>query len=743
MQAIKDKPPTPRSVSLPSHDSARPLNLDALRTMQREVGAGLAASIAVLPAALASGLLAYSPFGPAAGAQGAAAGLVGAAVGGFVAASTARSSFIVSIPRASSALLLAGLAVRFASDGGNGTAPGFFAIALCIFLAGLCQIAFGLFGVARLVRFTPHPVLAGFLNGVAILVTLGALAVLMCGAGTKFGIVCALAFAAVIAGLILCMEIRKSRIPGAIIGLSAGTALYYAFRVAVPDLPLGPTVGRLQIHLGGAYHAIPSGPALATLGASAPHILLTAVLVAVVASLESLLIARMARNLAPSPPEGARFLVAQGLGNAVAAAAGGITVSAAPATTVTGFRAGGRTRLVGMTAGAFLLILALAAPIALAVIPQVVLCAILFVNAYRVADSWSLRLVADALLRRVRRRRNGTWKDLAVIGAVTALTATTSVAVGVLTGVLLSCLIFIVGMSRPLVRRRGSGSELFSRRVRPARDVEILQRSGAARVVLELQGVMFFGNTDDLCTEIEALFKTADMVLLDLRHVIEIDVSAIGALEHAISAAAAQKKRLLFCNAATSSSVLFGAEGQPHPGVFRDRDTALEWMEETALHEAGRSQFSEIPLDQIELLQGLDPAEIETLSRYMTPMTLPAGEILCKERDGADCIWILSSGSVSILLGAAEGQPGRRIASVARGSLVGEMAFLAGGTRSATVRADEDVRGYRIDRDGFFEALLPQNPRIGATILVNIGREMAGRLRLTNQALGALTGAYD
>lgn len=91
-----------------------------------------------------------------------------------------------------------------------------------------------------------------------------------------------------------------------------------------------------------------------------------------------------------------------------------------------------------MTAGAFLLILALAAPIVLAVIPQVVLCAILFVNAYRVVDSWSLRLAAEALLRRVRRRRNGIWKDLAVIGAVTALTATTSVAIGVLTGVLLS-----------------------------------------------------------------------------------------------------------------------------------------------------------------------------------------------------------------------------------------------------------------------------------------------------------------
>lgn len=51
----------------------------------------------------------------------------------------------------------------------------------------------------------------------------------------------------------------------------------------------------------------------------------------------------MARNLAELPPEGARFLVAQGLGNA---AAGGIPVAAAPATTVTGFRAGGRTRLV-------------------------------------------------------------------------------------------------------------------------------------------------------------------------------------------------------------------------------------------------------------------------------------------------------------------------------------------------------------------------------------------------------------
>jgi hypothetical protein len=251
---------------------------------------------------------------------------------------------------------------------------------------------------------------------------------------------------------------------------------------------------------------------------------------------------------------------------------------------------------------------------------------------------------------------------------------------------------------------------------------------------------MFFGNTDDLCTEIETLFAHVDVILLDFRRVVDVDVSSIGALEQTMAKARTRRKVLVFCNVPAAYRRLFAPEAAPgeEPSVFSDRDTALEWMEEKALHEAGRSTFEEVPLEQVEFLRGLAPDEIETIRKYLLPMSFPAGTVLCREGEEADYLWILSSGSVSILVEPGDGRPGRRITSLARGTTVGEMAFIAGGTRSATVRADEDVTGYMLDRDTF-DVLFHEHPRLGGRMLANIGRELARRLRASYQAFDVET----
>ncbi len=296
-------------------------------------------------------------------------------------------------------------------------------------------------------------------------------------------------------------------------------------------------------------------------------------------------------------------------------------------------------------------------------------------------------------------------------------------------------------MGRPLIRRRYRGDVKFSRRQRPERDAEILRRSGLRRVVLDLQGVMFFGNADDLCVEIETILIEADMIALDFRRVTDIDISAVGALQHAASKASSQGNTLLFCGLPPDYRGQFEAFAYAKAGVhevaiFADLDAALEWMEETALREKGRTEFEELPLDRIEFLDGLSQDEIRMIENFLMPMSFPAGTILCREGDEADYLWILSRGSVSVWLGREGEQSGRRIAALARGTTVGEIALLEGGVRTATVVADEDVTGYIIDRDTF-QSLLEQHPRIASALLANIARELARRLRDRSKALAA------
>ena len=707
-----------------------------------DVRAGIATAIVTLPVALSGGLLAYAPFGPTFSARGAAAGLLGATVGGFFAALAARSSFIISSPRASSALVLASLATALLAHEpftGNLALTGI-AMAICLLLAGLWQIAFGVIGLGTIIKFTPHPVLAGFLNGVAVLIAMGAFRIVSRGSSVHDGgIVAALAFAAVLTALILYIEQKTKRVPGPIVGLAIGTVAFYAFGAVLPGLSLGPTVGHLAIELtavlGSTVTAVEKYTA--ALRAEAPQILLSSFALAVVASLDSLLAARVARNVAPIPATPGRFLVGQGIGNIASAISGGVPVSAVPSQTLANFRAGGRTPLSGLTTASVLFALAILVPDLLAAIPLAVLCAILVTISIRVVDPWSVRLLRDTLFGK-RKRSGSAWKNLAIIGAVMTMTAYWSVTAGLLTGIALSCLIFIVDMSRPLVRRRHRGDALFSRRVRPQRDVEILRSSGHLRVVLELEGVMFFGNADDLCAEIEELFGKASVVVLDFRHVADIDISAVGALQQAVSKALARKKNLLFCHLPSPHLDPFEsfAESGGTGTVFADLDAALEWSEEKVLAEVGRSEFEEVPFDQIELLEGLDPQQIELMRNYLMPMAFPAGTVLCREDDEAGFLWILSRGSVSVWLGAHGEQPGTRIAALARGTIVGEMSLFDEGTRSGTVLADEDVTGYMIDKETF-DSILRDHPQLATTLLVNIAREMGRRLRGTSRIVAA------
>lgn len=712
----------------------------------REIVAGMSTSIVTLPVCMSAGLLAYRPFGPDVGAFGSAAGLLGATAGGFVAALVAPPSFMISSPRVSVALVQASLAAALVThEPFVGNLPlDVLAMAICLLLAGLLQIGFGRSGLASVIKFTPHPVLAGFANGVALLIVIGAFNIVQRGAVLQAASLCALAFAVALTTLILYVPRLTKRAPPSFVGLAAGTVVFYGLRLLVPDLPLGPTVGSVTLHIAMVPHAAMAAAGdMAPLAAAAPEILLTSLVLAVVGSLDSLLAARVVRDLSASPSRPAALLVAQGIGNAAAAAVGGAAIAIAPPTTMANFRAGGRTRLSALASAAILFLIVIFVPWLVGAVPLVVLGAILFSAGILMFDRWSVRLLRDGFGRRTKGTHGSTWKNLAVIVVVMVVTVSRSVSAGVLTGVVLSCLIFIIDMARPLVFQRHRGDVIFSRRVRPERDGEILRRTGHQRLVLELQGVMFFGNADDLCEEIGNRFRDIEMVLLDLRRVTDIDVSAIGSLQQAAAKARLQKKALLFCSVPPAHRGLLESlnDAKSVGAVFDDVDAALEWMEEEALCEAGRSEFEEIPLEQIEFLQGLAPDEFQAIKKYLMPMAFPAGTILCRQGEDADYLWILSSGSVSIWVGGQYGQLGRRIAALARGTIVGEMALLESGPRSATVRADEDVTGYMIDRETF-DTILQEHPHTGRTLLTKMAREMARRLRLSQEAASRAGGTF-
>ena len=717
--------------------------LRGLSLVGREIWAGFAVIGTALPSCLAAGVLAFGPLGPDFVAKGVAAGLCCAIFAAPAAALAAGSPWLTPTPRSSTAVIQASLlATLWSHPAFHDAALCLASLAACVFAAGLLQMVFGVVGVARLVRFTPHPVLAGFLNGVALLLCLPQLWRYV-ELGPQPGIArpFMLAFLLVLTGVTIYGRRFTAKVPGALVGIVVGIAAYYALKLAFPALELGPTMGSPGMVF------LPAFP-LANVDVAElaprivpvlPQILLTALTIAIVATFDSLMTLRLAQKQTQRPVQPVRDLVAQGIGNCVAALTGALATQLSPNVVLNTWQAGGRTALTPIIGAGLLLAVTLTMSPALATIPVVVLSATVLANGVSTFDRWSLRMLFDTALNRGRVARRHAWHDILVVLVVMGITASGAIVAGVLAGAALACIIFIANMSRPIFRRIYRGNELSSKRVRPAGDTEILLATGGRRAVLELQGVLFFGNADDLADRINQLFGETDMLTLDIRGVTDIDISGAQVLHEIVANARRRGKWLVFCNVppdlARTIAELRGDARHFGPLIMTDQDSSVEWMEEETLrgHEAGRGRVDSLPLERLDFTQGLDAEELELLRSRLVPREFAPGETVCEEGEAADRLWLLARGSVSVRLVAPDGGS-RRIASLAMGTVVGEMALLGTGRRSASVVADDAVFCYELE-EAEFRALLDEHPRLASKILANLAREMARRVRVTSEYL--------
>ena len=102
-------------------------------------------------------------------------------------------------------------------------------------------------------------------------------------------------------------------------------------------------------------------------------------------------------------------------------------------------------------------------------------------------------------------------------------------------------------------------------------------------------------------------------------------------------------------------------------------------------------------------------------------------------------MWILTRGTVSVRVLSVGQTRDRRIASLAFGTIVGEIAFvLEAGRRTATIIADEDVECYVLHKDAYAE-IVRDHPVIGIKLIANMLREVTQRLRITSDELRVMT----
>ncbi|MFN0071969.1 MAG: patatin-like phospholipase family protein [Chloroflexota bacterium] len=128
-----------------------------------------------------------------------------------------------------------------------------------------------------------------------------------------------------------------------------------------------------------------------------------------------------------------------------------------------------------------------------------------------------------------------------------------------------------------------------------------------------------------------------------------------------------------------------------------------------------------------DLLRGLTTDQIEQVFPLLEPRTFQAGDVILRQGDSGDSLYIVDTGLVGVIL-TQPGGGSSTLAQLGPGQIFGEMAILMGKPRTAEIRALTSTTTYGLSVSKFF-AIAGQFP----TILLNIGRVLATRLSLTTR----------
>ena len=126
-------------------------------------------------------------------------------------------------------------------------------------------------------------------------------------------------------------------------------------------------------------------------------------------------------------------------------------------------------------------------------------------------------------------------------------------------------------------------------------------------------------------------------------------------------------------------------------------------------------------LRNVPVLAGLSDHLLEQLAGEVTERSVPAGDWIMRRGDLAESVFIVRSGRLEVL---DEGPPEVLIRILRRGDVLGELALLRRGTRSASVRAQRDTELLELQRAAF-ESLIEQAPSFAIGLTRAMGAQLA------------------
>ncbi len=493
----------------------------SFQTFLSDLIAGVIVGIVALPLAIAFAIASGVP---------AAAGIFTAIFAGFCISAFGGSTVQIGGPTGAFAVIVYGIVNQF----------GFSGLATATLMAGILLILLGVFKMGGLVKFIPYTIVTGFTAGIAVTIAAGQL-VNFFGLTTDFS-----------SPLVILGE-EYTKMPGDFLpkmiafGHFFSTIDFYSFTMAAVSLVFLFVWNHFIKKIPGSLIVIvlatvisvilgKHGITTATIGeipTSLPKPCLpdfsiktisalfpTAVSIAVLAAIESLLSAAVADGMIGEKHDSNTELIGQGIANIVSPLFGGIPATGAIARTATNIKNGGKTPVAGIIHALTLLVILLFAGKYASLIPMAALSAVLLNVAWNMAGFPAIKVLLK-----------GQKSDICVFTVTFLITIFIDLTVAIEVGLGFAAFFFIKKMIdlSEVQNKRESLTNGIAQSDMPAEKLDIPQ--GA--LIYEIDGPLFFGTVRKFEVAVENAGINYKILILRMRNTIYLDAGGIKALEQA------------------------------------------------------------------------------------------------------------------------------------------------------------------------------------------------------------------
>jgi len=406
------------------------LKIERPRNIKNDILSGLTVALALIPEAVAFSFVAHvDPV----------VGLYAAFMMGLITAIFGGRPGMISGATGAVAVIFAPLMIQQTNIVGTDQALEYLFSA--VILMGIFQMLFGFFRLGKFIRLVPHPVMLGFVNGLAIIIFKAQFSQFYEGQGEERHLLEQNALLVMFGMIALTMAISiflpkfTKAIPATLAAILGVTLLSFF-------------LDRSNIHHSRTVLDFVKGmdPAKTTIAASLPHFSIPniplnwetiklifpfSILAAAVGLIESLMTLTLVDEITETRGRGNKECIGQGLANVANGFFGGMGGCAMIGQSMINIRGGGRGRLSGISAALFLLVALLFAAPLVEMIPLAALVGVMFMVVIGTFEWSSFRII-----------RKIPKMDAFIIILVSAVTVFEDLAVAVLVGIIVSALAF-------------------------------------------------------------------------------------------------------------------------------------------------------------------------------------------------------------------------------------------------------------------------------------------------------------